>query len=102
MKGVTELLTRIIAHETKHVESMHQTLKEDEFTILRLQNKARVLEIEIEERKQLIEEYRGYLTDISESDAIRTKLIPTTKRNADTKSSAKKLELVKSLEKQGA
>ena len=48
MKGVTELLTRIIAHETKHVESMHQTLKEDEFTILRLQNKARGLEIEIE------------------------------------------------------
>ena len=102
MKDVTELLMRIIAHETKHVESMRHSLKEDELTILRLENKARVLEIEIEERKQLIEEYRGYLTDISKSDAIRTKLMSTTKRNADTKSSATKLELVKSLEKQGA
>ena len=41
MKDVTELLMRIIAHETKHVESMRHSLKEDELTILRLENMAR-------------------------------------------------------------
>lgn len=100
MKDVTELLMRIIAHETKHVQSMCHTLKEDELTILRLENKARVLEIEIEERKQLIEEYRGYLKNISESTDTRMKLSPSTKYKVDPKTSATKLELVQSLDKQ--
>ena len=100
MKDVTELLMRIIAHETKHVQSMCHTLKEDELTILRLENKARVLEIEIEERKQLIEEYRGCLKNISETADTRMKLSPSTKYKAGTKSSATKLEIVQSLEKQ--
>lgn len=94
MKDVTEILMRIIAHETKHVQSMSHSLKEDELTILRLENKARVLEIEIEERKQLIEEYRGYLKNISESTDTRMKLSPSTKYKVDTKSLATKLELV--------
>lgn len=51
MKNATELLMCIIAQETKHVESMNHTLKEDEFTILRPQNKARGLAIEIDQRK---------------------------------------------------
>ena len=77
MKDATELLMRIIAHETKFVESMHHTFKEDELTILRLQNKARVIEIEIEERKQRIEEYRGYLKNISEAANTRMELMPS-------------------------
>ena len=100
MKGVIELLARIIAHETKYVESMRQTLKEDEFTILRLQNKARVLEIEIGERKQLIKEYRGYLRDISEAADTSMKLVPSIKNQLDTKSSSTEIKLMKSLEKQ--
>jgi hypothetical protein len=51
MKDATELLMYIIAQEAKHVESMNHTLKEDEFTILRPQNKARGLAIEIDQRK---------------------------------------------------
>ncbi len=48
MKNATVLLMRIIAHENKYVESMRHTRKEGVLTILRLQNKLRVLEIEIE------------------------------------------------------
>jgi len=95
MKDVTELLMRIISHETKYVESMRHSLKEDELTILRLQNKSRGLEKEIEERKQLIEEYRGYLKNISEEAYSRMKLIPSTSRQMDTESSTTKIELVK-------
>lgn len=95
MKDATELLTRIIAHETKHVGSMRHTLKEDELTILRLQNKARILEIEIDDREQLINEYRGYLKEISEATDVRMKLVPSTRREADMKSSTSELELIK-------
>jgi hypothetical protein len=46
-KTTTNILKRIIANESKFVELQHHTLKEDELTILRLQNKARILDIEI-------------------------------------------------------
>ncbi len=96
MKDATELLTRIIAHETKHVGSMRHTLKEDELTILRLQNKARILKIEIDDREQLINEYRGYLKEISEANDVRMKLVLSTKREADMiSSSTTELELIK-------
>ena len=98
MKNATELLMRIIAHENKYVESMRHTLKEGVLTILRLQNKLRVLEIEIEEHKQLIEEYRGYLKDTSETDYIGMKLVHSTKRLMDSKLSTTQSELIKSLE----
>jgi len=97
MKDATELLMRIIAHETKYVESMRHSLKENELTVLRLQNKSRNLENEIEERKQLIEEYRGYLKDISETAYTRMKLIPSpsTEQQMDKQSSTTKIELAK-------
>jgi len=60
MIDTSELLMCIIDNETKHIESMRYIIKEDELTILRLQNKARILDIELEERKKLVEEYRGY------------------------------------------
>lgn len=95
MKDVTELLMHIIANETEHIKSLRHTLKEDELTILRLQNKARSLEIEIEERKQLIEEYRGYLKDISEdAKTRRLQLGPLVKPRIDIISSKTKLELI--------
>ena len=100
MKDTTELLMRIINHETKCVESRRHSLKVDELTILRLQNKSRNLEKEIEERKQLIEEHRGYLRNISVAAYTRMKLIPSTGRQMDTESSTTKIELVKSVEKQ--
>lgn len=78
MKDSTELLKRIIAHENKHIESMRLLLKEDELTILRLQNKSRSIEKEIEERKQLIDEYRCYLRETSEMPFTRMKLIAST------------------------
>ncbi|GEM_PF-3631992 len=38
MKDITELLMRIITRETQYAKSMRHSLKEEEFTILRLQN----------------------------------------------------------------
>ncbi len=75
MKDSAELLIRIIAHENKHIESMRLSLKEDELTILRLQNKSRSIENEIEEHKQLIDEYRGYLRETPEASYTEVKLI---------------------------
>ena len=95
MKDATELLMRIIAQETKHIESMRHTLKEDELTILRLQNKARVLDIEIEERKKLVEEYRSYLRDISEDARTKLQLKNLVQSQIDTKLSETNLELIK-------
>ena len=57
MKEIIEVLKRIITLESKNIESMRHSLKEDERTILRLQNKSKSVEKEIEERKQLIKEY---------------------------------------------
>ncbi len=73
MKDATELLMHIIAHETKCIESKCHALKEDGLTILRLQNKSRNLKKEIEERKQIIEEYWGYLKEIPEAAQTRMK-----------------------------
>jgi len=80
MKDIPELLKRIVVLESKYVESMRHSLKEDERTILRLQNKSRGLKKEIEERTQLIKEYvRG----ISEAAQINMKLESSTKLQMD-------------------
>jgi predicted RNase H-like nuclease (RuvC/YqgF family) len=100
MKDVTGLLMRVIAHENKYIDSMRHSLKEDELTILRLQNKSRGLEKEIEERKQIIEEYRGYLKNISEVDYTSMKSISSTKRQIDMKSSTAQIKFMTNLERQ--
>jgi len=87
MKDARQILLRIITHEVQYIESMFLSLKEDERTILRLQNKANCLQKEIEERKQLIEEYRSYLKNGSDESYARMRLIPPTKHQTDTKSS---------------
>ena len=100
MQDITELLKRIIAQETKHVESIRNSLKEGQLTILRLQNKSRSLEKEFEERKQLIKEYRGRLIDILETAQTKKKLVTSTKQQMDTDPSTRQMiKLVKSLEK---
>jgi len=102
MKDATELLMHLlvinIAHETKYVKSMCHSLKEDKLTILRLQNKTRVLEKVIEVRKQLIEEYRGYIKVISEVAYTRMRLVSSTKHQMNTNSSTTKI--IRSLENQ--
>ncbi len=98
MKDATELLMRIIAYEIKYDNLMRNSLKEDELTILRLQNKTRVLEKVIEVRKQLIEEYRGYIKVISEVAYTRMRLVPSTKHQMNTDSSTTKI--IRSLENQ--
>jgi hypothetical protein len=101
MKDVTELLKGIIAQDAKYIESMRCSLKDDELTILRLQNKLRSLEKEIEERKQLIKEHRNHFTGISEVTQTKVKLEPSTKQQTEKDSStAQMLKLVKSLERQ--
>lgn len=100
MNDFTKLLKRIIAHETKYVETMRHSLKEDELTILRLQNKSRGIEKEIEERKLLILEYRGYLRGISEATQTRINLVPPTKHQMDTNSSTTHTEVTNILDKQ--
>jgi len=87
MKNARDVLLRIITHEVQYIESMFLSLKEDERTILRLQNKANYLQREIEERKQLIEEYRSYLKKGTDESSARMRLIPSTEHQMDTKSS---------------
>ncbi len=101
MKDIIELLNRIIAQETKYVESIRNSLKESELTILRLQNKSRSLEIEFEERKQLIKEYRSSLRELLETAQTKKKLVTSTKQQMGTDpSTTQMVKLVKSLEKQ--
>jgi hypothetical protein len=100
MKDFTELLTYIIAQETKYIETMRHSLKEDELTILRLKNKSRAIEKEIDERKKLIEEYRGYLRNISDPAKVRIKLIPSTMQQIDTDLSATSVQFEKCIKKQ--
>lgn len=88
MKDTKEILRRIISNETQYIESMGISLKEDERTILRLQNKASCLQKEIEERKQLVEEYRSYLRHRSEKPSANIRLIPSIEQQLDTNSSA--------------
>jgi len=84
MKDTKEILRRIIFNETQYIESMGISLKEDEQTILRLQNKASCLQREIEERKQLVEEYRSYLRYGSEKRGANIRLIPSMEQQLDT------------------
>ena len=86
MKDTKVILRRIIFLETQYVDSI--SLKEDEKTILRLQNKAACLQREIEERQQLVNEYRGYLKHGSERSGANIRLIPSMEQQLDTKSSA--------------
>ena len=76
MKDTTKLLKRIISQDTKYVESMRRSLKDDELTIRRLQNKSRILENEIEERKQLIKKHRNHLMSTSEEAQTKAELVP--------------------------
>lgn len=101
MTDITELLNRIIAQETKNVETIRNSLKEGELTSLRLQNKLRSLEIEFEERRLLIKEYRSCLKEIIETAQAKKKLVTSTKQQIGTASSTTQLtKLVKRLEKQ--
>jgi len=84
MKDTKKILRRIISNETQYIESMGISLKEDEQTILRLQNKANCLQREIEERKQLVEEYRSYLRYGSEKPGANIRLIPSMEQQLDT------------------
>jgi len=95
MKDTIKLLKRIISQDTKYVESMRRSLKDDELTILRLQNKSRSLEKEIEERKQLIKEHRNHFMGVSEEAQTKAELVPSTEQQMDKQSSTTKIELVK-------
>lgn len=88
MKDTKEILRRIISNETQYIESMGISLKEDERTILRLQNKASCLQREIEERKQLVKEYRGYMKHGPEKSGASIRLIPSMEQQLNTNSSA--------------
>lgn len=88
MRDTKEILRRIISNETRYIESMGISLKEDEQTILRLQNKASCLRREIEERKQLVEEYRSYLKHGSDKPGANIRLIPSMEQRLDAHSSA--------------
>ena len=88
MKDTKQILRRIISNETQYIESMGISLKEDERTILRLQNKASCLQKEIDERKQLVKEYRGYLKHGPEKSGANIRLIPSMEQQLDTNSSA--------------
>ena len=83
MEDNTEILNYIIVNETKSIETMRHSLKEDELTILRLQNKLRALQKDIGKRKQLIKEYRGYLGDMTKLSHTRTKLMPDRMRHLE-------------------
>lgn len=100
MKDFTELLMYVIAQETKYVETMRHSLKEDKLTILRLKNKIKAIEKEIGERKKLIEEYRGYLRHISDQEKERMKLVSSSVCQIDTNLSATNIQFEKYIEKQ--
>ena len=99
MKDSIEILNGIIVNETKSIETIRHSLKEDELTILRLQNKLSALEKDIGERKQLIKEYRGYLGNMSKSTHTRTKLMPARRRHPETDPSITRIKSVERLEK---
>ena len=97
MKDNIELLEGIIANETKFVETMRHSLKEDELTILRLQNKTKALEKEVEERKQLIKEYRGHLVSLARLAHTRMKQMPSIGRQMVTNTSTTPIRLGKGI-----
>ena len=100
MKNFTKLLMYVIAQETKYVETMRHSLKEDELTILRLKNKIKAAEKEIDERKKLIEEYRDYLKHISDPAKATMKLVLPTTQQVDTELSVTNVQFEKYIEKQ--
>ena len=100
MKDTIELLDSIISSETKSIEKMLHLNKEDKLTILRLQNKLKALEKNIEEHKKLTEKYRSYLSNMSKATHIGSKSNLIGKGHLDTAPSITKIELVgKELEK---
>jgi len=96
MKDTIELLNCLITSETKSIEKMLHLNKEDKLTILRLQNKKKALEKDIEEHKQLTKKYRNYLRNMSKANHIETKSNPTRKSHLDT---APSITLIKSVGK---
>jgi hypothetical protein len=100
MKDFTELLMHIIAQETKYIETMRHSLKEDKLTILRLKNKTRAIEKEINGRKKSIEEYRGYLRHISDPAKLRMKLVAPTTRKIDMALSNTNIQFERCIENQ--
>ena len=88
MKDIIEVLKRIIALESKYVESMRHSLKEDERTILRLQNKSKSVEKEIEERTQLIKEYVKCISEVAQTNK---KPAPSAKKMMNKYKSATRL-----------
>jgi len=99
MKDNIEILNCIIVNQAKSIETMRHSLKEDELTILRLQNKLKALEKDIGERKQLIKKYRGYLGNMPKSTHTRTKLVPTKRRPQDTDPSITRIKSVGKLDR---
>jgi hypothetical protein len=98
MKDAIEILNCILVNETKSVETMRHSIKEDELTILRLQNKLRALEKDIGERIQLIKESRGHLVKMSELTHTEMKLMSA--RNLDVAPSITRIKPIRRLEKQ--
>ena len=101
MKDNIELLNHLIDKEIESIESMLHLNKEDELTILRLQDKLRVIERNIEEHKQLIKEYRSHLRDMSESNHTRAKLNPSEKGHLDMGSSTSRDQISRKIRKVG-
>ena len=98
MKDTIETLNYLIANETKSIEKMLNLNKEDELLILRLRNKLKALEKEIEEHKQLTKEYRDHLRDMSNSSHTGTKLNPT--RKPDINPSITRIKPIRKLDRQ--
>ncbi len=98
MKDITELLMRII---TVKPNMLNQCVILSKKRSLRFFDyKTNGLETEIEEHKKLIEVYKNYLKDISETAYTRMKLIPSMRRLMGTKSSTIQSGLKKISEKQ--
>jgi len=99
MKDTIETLNYLIDNETKSIEKMLNLNKEDELLILRLRNKLKALENEIEEHKQLTNEYRNYLRNISTATHTGMKSNSTRKNHLDTAPSIARIKSVGKLEK---
>ena len=100
MKDNIEILNCIIVNETESIEKMRHSIKEDELTILRLQNKLNALERDIGEHKQLIKEYRNHLRNMSKSTHTSTKLRPARRHHPNTEPSITRIKSVGRLGKQ--
>lgn len=88
MTDITEVLKRIITLESKYVALMRHSLKEDERTILRLQNKSMGVEKEIKERNQLIKEYVRCISEVAQTNM---KPVPSAKKRMNKYTTATRL-----------